>query len=154
MYILKVIFKSNSLSINKKNHINIKCSLLNKTLHSIRNILHKTVKKTYQVLSNDYNFFRPWKWNTILRNHLPCPRILKMICWNNWFNPLDVCMFVSIWWVCANKWISLFIPIISPSSFVNTYGNKQTKEIFFHRLFAPFLSLKIKQKASFSRNIS
>ena len=28
------IFKSNSVSINKKNHINIKCSLLNKTLHS------------------------------------------------------------------------------------------------------------------------
>ena len=60
--------------INKKNHINIKYSLLNKTLHSVRNILHKTVKKTYQVLSNDYNFFRPWKWNKIFRNHLPCPR--------------------------------------------------------------------------------
>ena len=33
--ILKVIFKSNSVSINKKTHINIKCSLLNKKLHSV-----------------------------------------------------------------------------------------------------------------------
>ena len=75
--------QSNSLSINKKSHINIKCLLLNKTLHSVRNILHKT----YQILSNDYNFFRSWKSNTIFRNHLPCHRILKMIRRNKWFNP-------------------------------------------------------------------
>jgi len=33
---LKIILKSNSLSINKKNHINIKCSLLNKKLHFVK----------------------------------------------------------------------------------------------------------------------
>ena len=32
----QVILKSNSLSINKKNHINIKCSLLNKTLNFVK----------------------------------------------------------------------------------------------------------------------
>ena len=58
--IIKVIFKSNSVSINKKNRIDIKCSLLKKTLHSeVGNILHKNVKKAFQILSNDYNFFRP-----------------------------------------------------------------------------------------------
>ena len=34
--ILKVIFKSNSLPINEKNHIDIKCSLLNKTLQFVK----------------------------------------------------------------------------------------------------------------------
>ena len=33
----------------------------------VRNILHIIVKKTYQILSNDYNFYRPWKWNTIFQ---------------------------------------------------------------------------------------
>ena len=81
-------FKSNSLSINKKNHIYIKCSLLNKTLHSVKSEIFsiKLWKKTYQILCNEYNFFRPWKWNTIFRNDLPCPRILKMIRQNKWFN--------------------------------------------------------------------
>ena len=32
----QVILKSNSLSINKKNHINIKCSLLNKALNFVK----------------------------------------------------------------------------------------------------------------------
>jgi len=34
--LILVIFKSNSVSINKKNHFNIKFSLLNKTLHSVK----------------------------------------------------------------------------------------------------------------------
>ena len=33
IWITRMIFKLISLSINKKNHINFKCSLLNKTLH-------------------------------------------------------------------------------------------------------------------------
>ena len=70
--ILKVIFKSNSVSINKKNHINIKCSLLKKMLYSVRTVLHKTVKKTYQILTNDYNpsihQFKDYKISTFRHN--------------------------------------------------------------------------------------
>ena len=66
--ILKVFFKSNSLSINKKNHINIKYSLLNK-LHFDRNILHEVVKKTQLC-----TYIKWLKW-------------LKMIRRFKWLNP-------------------------------------------------------------------
>ena len=55
--LLEVIFNSNSLSINRKNHINIKCSLLNKTLNldqSDRTILHKNVKNLPYIHSSDF----------------------------------------------------------------------------------------------------
>ena len=72
--ILKVIFKSNSLSVNKKNQINIKCSLLNKTLHFVKTEkfsikLWIKLTKFYQMTiissghKNEIQFFR---------NHLPC----------------------------------------------------------------------------------
>ena len=40
----------------------LRLPLLNKTLHFVFwfcYIIHKTVKKNYQIISNDYNFFRP-----------------------------------------------------------------------------------------------
>ena len=84
--ILKVFFKSNSVSINKKNHIDIKCSLLNKTLHSVKSEIFSTklwrkLTKFYPmtIISSDHE-------NEI---HLPCLRILKMIRRNKWFNPPD-----------------------------------------------------------------
>ena len=79
--ILKVIFKSNSVSINKKNHIHIKYSLLNKTLHSVKSgifsiQLWRKLTKFYPmtIISSDHE-------NEIqfFRYHIPCPRILKMI---------------------------------------------------------------------------
>ena len=54
------------MAINKKNHINIKCSLF------ISNGYFSSDHK------NEIQFFK---------NHLPCPWILKMIHWNKWFNP-------------------------------------------------------------------
>ena len=87
--ILKVIFKLNSLSINKKNHINIKCSLLNKTLHFFKTEifsikLWRKLTKLYlrNIISSDHK-------NAIqfFINHLPCPWIWKMIRRNKLFNP-------------------------------------------------------------------
>ena len=107
----KVIFKSNSLSINKKNQINIKWLLLNKTLHSAMSEifsikLWRNLTKFYPmtIISSDHE-------NEIefFRNHLRCPRILKMNCRNKWFNPPDNCklMFLRIIFAefrkCSNK---------------------------------------------------
>jgi len=86
---LKVILKSNSLSISKKNRINIKYSLLNKTLHFVRQKyspkkLWRKLTKLYPmtIISSDHK-------NVIqfFKNHLPCPWILKIICRIKWFNP-------------------------------------------------------------------
>ena len=77
------------MSINKKNHMNIKCSLLNKTLHLVKTDiffikLWRKLTKLYpmttisSVHKNEIQFFR---------NHLPCPWILIMIRRNKWFNP-------------------------------------------------------------------
>ena len=77
---LKIILKSNSLSINKKNHINIKCSLLNKKLHFVKTEIfsNKIVRKPTKlypmtIISSDHR-----KEMQFFRNHLPCPWILKM----------------------------------------------------------------------------
>ena len=77
------------MAINKKNHINSKCSLLNKTLHSVKSEifsikLWRKLTKFYPMTiisadhENEIQFFQ---------NHLPSPRILKMIRQNKWFNP-------------------------------------------------------------------
>ena len=74
-----------SVSINKKNYINIKRSLLNKTLE-VRNILHKTVKKVSKfypmtIISSDHEneiqFFRNhilgyWHWFAEINDSTPC----------------------------------------------------------------------------------
>ena len=79
----------NSLSINKKNHIYIKCSLLNKTLHSVKSEifsiqLWRKLTKFYPmtIISSDQD-----NGIKFFRNYLPCPRMLKMIRRNKWFNP-------------------------------------------------------------------
>ena len=85
--ILKVIFKSNSLSINKKNYINIKYSSLNKTFHFVKTEifsvkLWRKLTKFYlmTIISSDHK-------NEIqfFKNDLPCPWILKMIRRKKWF---------------------------------------------------------------------
>ena len=67
---LKEIFESNSLSINKKNHINIKCSL--KIKHCIffkTEILSiKFLKKTYQIIYRVHGY---WKWFAGLNDSTP-----------------------------------------------------------------------------------
>ena len=90
--ILKVIFKLNSLSINKKYHLNIKCSLSNKTLHFVKTEifsiklwwkLTKLIPMTITTSGhkNEIRFFR---------YHLPCPWILKIFRRNKWFNLTDI----------------------------------------------------------------
>ena len=85
--ILKVIFKSNSLSINKKNYSNIKYSSLNKTFHFVKTEifsvkLWRKLTKFYlmTIISSDHK-------NEIqfFKNDLPCPWILKMIRRKKWF---------------------------------------------------------------------
>ena len=89
--ILKVIFKSNSVSINKKTHINIKCALLNKTLHSVKSEIFSI--KLWRKLTKFYpmTIISSYHKSEIqfFRNHTPCPRILKLIRRNKWFNPPD-----------------------------------------------------------------
>ena len=105
--ILKVILKSNSVSINKKNHINIKCLLLNKTFNvnkifSIK-LWRITIKFYPMTMISSYHkseiqFFR---------NHIPCPRILKMICRNEWFNP-PVYIFQILFYLAPYNNVSIF----------------------------------------------
>ena len=85
------------MSINKKNHIDIKCSLLKKTLHSVKSEifsikLWRKLTKFYPmtIISSDHE-------NEIqfFRNHIPCPRILKLICRNKWFNPPEYVNFLG-----------------------------------------------------------
>ena len=80
-------FKSNSVSINKKNHIYIKFSLLNKTLHSVKSEIFSIKLWRKPIISNDYNFSDHENEIQFFRNHLLCPRILKMIRRNKLFNP-------------------------------------------------------------------
>ena len=93
--ILKVIFKSNSVSINKKNHINIKCSLLNKTLHSVKSeifsikeenlpnsiqllsFLH-TIKVKYNYSEITYRVLGYWNWFAELFEKFKYVAYLKM----------------------------------------------------------------------------
>ena len=87
--ILKVIFESNSLSINKKNHINIKCSLLDKTLHYVkteifsiklwRNLPNyiqwlyflQTIKMKYNFSDIIYHVHGYWKWFAEINDSAP-----------------------------------------------------------------------------------
>ena len=92
--ILKVIFKSNSLSINKKNQINIKCSLLNKTLSFIKikifsiQLWRKLIKLypmtdyNLQTIEIKYNFSE-------IIYHVQCPWILKWFAKINDSTPLS-----------------------------------------------------------------
>ena len=86
--ILQVSFKSDSLSINKKNHINIKCSL-NKTLQfdkteifSIK--LWRNLSKLYPMttISSDhkikYNFHGYWKWFAEINDSTPLYSIVDL----------------------------------------------------------------------------
>ena len=66
--ILKVILKSNSLSINKKNNTHIKCSLLNKALHFVKTEifslkLSRKATKLYPIFIISSNE----KWYTIFQ---------------------------------------------------------------------------------------
>ena len=88
--ILKVILKSNSVSIIKKKSTNIKCSLLNITLHSVQSEifsikLWRKLTKFYPmtIISSDHE-----NEIKIFRNHLPCPRILKWFAEINDSTPL------------------------------------------------------------------
>ena len=102
---------SNSVSINKKNHINIKCLLLNKTLHSVKweifSIkLWRKLTKFYPmaIISSYHKSEIP-----IFRNHIPCPRIQKLILRNKWFNPpvvldavLSITRNIYLQWIPLN----------------------------------------------------
>ena len=78
------------MSINKKNHINIKCSLLNKTMHSVKSEIF-SIKKLWRKLTKFYpmTIISSYHKSEIqfFRNHIPCPKIMKLIRRNKWFNP-------------------------------------------------------------------
>ena len=109
--ILKVIFKSNSVSINKKNHIYIKCSFLNKTLHSVKSKIFSI--KLWRKLTKFYPMTTISSYHEseiqFFGNHLPC------LGYWNWFAEIndstppvnDVSVVILL--TCSESWASKLI---------------------------------------------
>ena len=105
--ILKVIFESNSLSINKKkNHIYIKCSLLIKHCILLRQkysiFIQLWRKRTKLFISNDYSFFRAKKFSTIFQKSFTMSNVHGY--WK-WFAEInDSTPHVLANWVTSNHY--------------------------------------------------